>query len=143
MAAFSPLSFRWMPPPIGLIWLALGAKGFPGMEGIMNRRHAYWLILGGLVIAWPTVGQAADKNPLNITKGVLDEIHLRVQTLAAGVPVFIRPFSTEGVDLGTGGEIADKEKRFEDCRTMVRIAPDLLVEAFKAGPAEGGGFNAA
>jgi uncharacterized protein DUF4410 len=109
----------------------------------MNRRRAYLVIAGSLVVGWATAGWAAGKDPMNIEDGALDEIHLKVPALSAGVPILIRAFSTEGVDLGTGGEDAKNEKRSDATRVMVKIAPDLLVEAFKAALAEGGAFKAA
>jgi len=99
------------------------------------------MILSSLVITWSTVGWAGDKDPMNIADGALDEIHLKVSTISTGVPILIRPFSTASVDLGTGGEDAKNEKRSDATRIMVKIAPDLLVEAFKSTLVEGGVFK--
>ena len=104
----------------------------------MNRQRACLVILGSLAITWSAVGWAGEKDPMNIDDGALDEIHLKVSTISAGVPILIWPFSTEGADLGTGGEGAKNEKRSDATRIMVKVAPDLLVEAFKSTLAEGG-----
>ena len=109
----------------------------------MNRPRAYLVIAGSLVVGWATAGWAANKDPMNIEGGALDEIHLKVPALSAGVPILIRAFSTQGVDLGTGGEDAKNQKRSDATRIMVKTAPDLFVEAFKAALAEGGAFKAA
>ena len=109
----------------------------------MNRRRAYLVILGSLAVAWSTAGRAAENDPMNITEGTLDEIHLKVPTLSAGAPIVIRPFTTEGADLGTGGKDAKNEQRLNATRIMLKIAPELLVEGFNAALAEGGVFPAA
>lgn len=96
----------------------------------MNRASACLTALI-LMTMNPWLGLAAEKDPLNIEEGVLDVIHLKVQTIEAGVPILIRPFSTEGVEVGTGGEDAKNEQRSEATRIMAKIAPDLLIEAFK------------
>jgi hypothetical protein len=96
-----------------------------------------------MVLSLGAAGVAAprDKDPMNIEDGILDEIHLKVPAIDAGVPVLIRPFSTEGVDLGTGGESAKNEKRSDAAKSMVRIGPDMLVEAFRAEITQAGPFT--
>ena len=81
------------------------------------------------------------QDPMHIVDGVLNEIHLKVPALAGGVPVVIRRFGTEGVDLGTGGEDAKNEKRSQATATMKTIAPDLLVEAFRETLRASGSFG--
>ena len=46
-----------------------------------------------------TVALAADVKV--VKEGVLDEIHLMAVTIPAGSGIRMRPFSVEGVDLGT------------------------------------------
>jgi hypothetical protein len=103
----------------------------------MNRLGACWTTL--LLVA--AGAAAAGKDPMNIEAGVLDEIHLKAQKLAAGGPVVLRPFSTEGADLGTGGEDAKNEQRAEATKTLSKTAPDLLAEAFRAELATGRAFG--
>lgn len=109
----------------------------------MNRRRAFLMVLGSAAVAWSASAWSAPKDPLDITDGALDEIHLKVPALGGGVPVLIRAFSTDGVDLGTGGQDAKNEKRSDATRIMVKLAPELLLEAFQSALAEGGAFKAA
>lgn len=98
----------------------------------MNRNVACLalLLLVLLLPAAPIL--AGSKDPMNIEDGALDEIHLKTLTINRGVPILIRPFTTDGVDLGTGGEDAKNPKRFDATKTMAKEAPDLLIEAFKS-----------
>jgi len=107
----------------------------------MNRRTACFSALVLIALTTSRAGSADKKDPLNIEGGVLDEIHLKVATISAGVPIVIRRFSTESVDLGTGGEDAKNEKRSDATRTMVKAAPDLLIESFKATVLEAKAFG--
>ena len=107
----------------------------------MRRGWVCLMIFSSLVFTGSAVAWAGEKDPMNIVQGALDEIHLKVPTISAGVPIVIRPFSTEGVDLGTGGENAKNPQRSEATQTMVKIAPDMLVEAFKSALVEGGVFK--
>lgn len=107
----------------------------------MNRVRAWLMILSLLAITWSTVGWARDKDPMNVVDGALDEIHLQLPTITTGVPILMRPFSTEGVDLGTGGENAKNERRSDATKTMVKIGPDLLVEAFTSTLVGGSAFK--
>jgi len=101
-----------------------------------------WLAIGCLLsIAATGVVLSRAKDPMNITEGVLDEIHLKVATLRGGVPVLIRPFSADGVNPGTGGDDAKNEKRSEAVKEMVKIGPGLLVESFKTTLIDGGRFK--
>lgn len=103
-----------------------------------------WACVTALFLIGPGtsgISFAREKDPLNIEDGVLDEIHLKVSTIRAGVPILIRPFSTEAVDLGTGGEDAKNEKRSEAGKIMVKVAPDLLIEAFKSSILESHAFG--
>jgi hypothetical protein len=87
-------------------------------------------------LAWPR-----DKDAMTIEDGALPHIHLTVAAIVAGVPVLIRPFSTEDVDLGSGGEGAKNERRSEAARTMVKIGPEVLAEAFKSAIVQSGAFK--
>jgi hypothetical protein len=78
---------------------------------------------------------------MNIEDGALDEIHLKVAAINAGVPVLLRPFSVEGVDLGTGGENAKKETRSQATGDMVKTAPEILATALKSALIESGKFK--
>ena len=75
-------------------------------------------------------GQAG---PTVIKDGKLDLIKLHVATLPAGadIPVVIRRFSTEGANLGTGGE-GGKESRIEEAKKMQKDGPDILATQFVA-----------
>ncbi|HXH27759.1 MAG TPA: DUF4410 domain-containing protein [Candidatus Polarisedimenticolia bacterium] len=98
----------------------------------MNR-SVFGLTVLLLVLLLPAAPLlAGGKDPMNVEDGVLDEIHLKTPVIHRGVPILIHPFTTEGVDLGTGGENAKNEKRSDATKTMVKIAPDLLSEAFKS-----------
>src|SRR5437667_7552560 len=101
-----------------------------------------WLAIGCLLsVATTSVVQSRVKDPMNISEGVLDEIHLKVATLPGGVPVLIRPFSTDGVNPGTGGAGAKNEKRADAVKEIVKIGPGLLVESFKKTLTDGGRFE--
>ncbi len=97
----------------------------------------------GCLLSLATIGLASSKpkDPMNITEGCLDEIHLKVATLKGGVPVVIRPFSTDGVDRGTGGDDAKNEKRTEAVTEMVKNGPGILVESFKKTVIDDGRFK--
>jgi len=84
------------------------------------------LLLAGPSTTAPA-GKKVEPTPMDIEDGVLDEIHLKVETIPAGVPVVIRPFSTENTDLGTGAE-GGKEKRVEAARLVVKVAPEVLAQ---------------
>ena len=75
-------------------------------------------------------GQAG---PTVIKDGKLDLIKLHVATLPAGadIPVVIRRFSTEGANLGTGGE-GGKESRVAEAKKMQADGPNLLATEFVA-----------
>ena len=107
----------------------------------MNRMCACVTVLFLIAPGTSGISSARDKDPLNIEDGVLDEIHLKIPTISAGVPILIRSFSTEAVDLGTGGEHAKNEKRSDAAKTMVKVAPDLLIEAFKSSIVEAHAFG--
>jgi uncharacterized protein DUF4410 len=98
----------------------------------MNRNILYPAAVLSVLVVTATPTTARSEDPLNIEHGVLDEIHLKTPTINRGLPVLIRPFTTDGMNLGTGGEGAKNEKRSDAARTMVKIAPDLLIEAFRA-----------
>jgi len=102
-----------------------------------------WLAIGCL-LSHATTGVVLSrvKDPMNISEGVLDEIHLKVATLRGGVPVLIRPFSTDGVNPGTGGADAKNEKRSDAVKELVKIGPGLLAESFKKTLIDGGRFKA-
>lgn len=105
------------------------------------KRHEVVLLVA-CVLANPGGAFAKEaKDPLNIKEGALDEIHLKVPTVTAGVPVVIRPFSTEGVDLGTGGDDAKNEKRSDATKAMVKIGPDILGDSMKAALVISGKFK--
>ena len=102
-----------------------------------------WLAIGCLLsLATTGVVLSRVKDPMNISEGVLDEIHLKVATLRGGVPVLIRPFSTDGVNPGTGGADAKNEKRSDAVKELVKIGPGLLAESFKKTLNGGGRFKA-
>jgi len=107
----------------------------------MNRMCACVTALFLIAPGTSGIASARDKDPLNIEDGVLDKIHLKVPTISAGVPILIRSFSTEGVDLGTGGENAKNERRSDAAKTMVKVAPELLIEAFKSSILESHAFG--
>jgi hypothetical protein len=70
-----------------------------------------------------------DKPVRTIEDGVLDEIQLFVEKLPEPHKrVAIRPFETEGANLGTGGKDGDPDEQ-EEARLMQKEAPGLLVEA--------------
>jgi uncharacterized protein DUF4410 len=98
----------------------------------MRRLLSFAAALLSIVIATSGPSFSRPKDPMNIKEGALDEIYLKVPKIATGVPVLIRPFTTEGADFGTGGEGAKNEQRAESARTMGKVAPDLLMESFKA-----------
>jgi len=50
-----------------------------------------------------------------------------VEEIDPGVPVVIRKFTTENVDLRTGRE-GGKEKRVEAAQALVKVAPEMLAE---------------
>jgi len=71
-------------------------------------------------------GCASQPRAVQGPKGkVLDVENRMVRSIPAGVDVFIRPFSTEGVDLGTGTE-GGKESRVEAAEKLKASAPGLL-----------------
>ena len=64
---------------------------------------------------------------MDIEDGVLDGINLKLEKIDAGRPVVLRKFSVEDVDLGTGAK-GGKKKRVQAAQTMVKVAPDILLE---------------
>jgi len=92
-----------------------------------------------LLAGWVLAGEKDTKKSMDIKDGVLDEIHLKVEQVAGGVPVVIRTFSTEGADLGTGAE-GGKEQRVEAVQAVRKVAPDLLAERVAAILKEEGVF---
>ena len=72
------------------------------------------------------------KSSMDIEGGILDEIHLKVATLAPGVPVVIRKFSTEGASLGTAEEKDAPPQRTEAIAAIQKVAPDLLLDSMTA-----------
>lgn len=102
------------------------------------RRPLVAATIAVLLSASSVPASARDKDPLNIENGALDEIHLKVATLPAGISVVLRPFSTAEADLGTGGDGAKNEKRSDAAATLVKTAPGILLESLEAALAEGG-----
>lgn len=98
----------------------------------MHRTLKSVAIAISMVMALSVPGFSRPKDPMNIEGGALDEIQLKVPKIDSGVPVLIRPFSTEGTDFGTGGEGAKNEQRSDAAKTMAKTAPDLLMESFKS-----------
>ncbi len=98
------------------------------------RRPVLCLALAVLLLAGAGSLQARKKknaDPMNIEDGALDQIHLSVPKIEGGVPVVIRPFSTEKTDFGTGDE-GGKEKRVRAAEVMKKAAPDLMAEKLKS-----------
>src|SRR5215216_419587 len=92
---------------------------------------------------WPTVsGIAAQEQPLKtIREGVLDRIELFVDRppRAADSVVTIKPFTTQGANLGTGATgTADAQKA---ARTMSTEAPKELEAAFMKALTSSGSFK--
>ena len=80
-----------------------------------------------------TPALAADKAPTpgavrHVEDGVLDRIDLHVERMPAAEIVVVRPFSTEGADLGTGGE-GGKAKNVSTVEAMKSEAPLMLTNA--------------
>ena len=99
----------------------------------MNMRKIYWhSLLWALLLILPGDATEAKKKKqvMHIRGGVIDEIDLRVEVIEGSIPVMIRPFTTENVNLGTGKK-GGKEKRVRAAETMVKIAPDLLQKIMK------------
>lgn len=88
-------------------------------------------VLISVTAASVAVGQQA--GPTVIKDGKLDLIKLHVATLPAGaeIPVAIRRFSTEGANLGTGGE-GGKESRVKEAKKIQEDGPDILATQFVA-----------
>lgn len=107
----------------------------------MSRLGAFVAVFCLVLPAGVGPAAARDKDPMNIKDGALDEIHLKVASIDKGVPIVIRTFSTEGVDLGTGGKKAKNEQRADATKTMVKVAPDMLVEAFTKAIADSKTFG--
>jgi len=84
------------------------------------------------------VGQAGEREsrPTDIEDGVLDSIHLKVAALPEGLPIFVKPFSTEGVDLGTGAE-GGKDTRVEAAKAIAALGPELLLKSLQTSLREG------
>lgn len=89
-----------------------------------------------------TVGQAGElkSQPLDIDDGALDSIHLKVASLPQGLPIFVKPFSTEGVDLGSGAE-GGKDTRVEAAKAIVNLGPEMLLKALQTSLREGATFQ--
>jgi hypothetical protein len=79
---------------------------------------------------------AKEKDPLNVEKGALDEIHLKVPAISGGVPVILRPFSTAGCNFGTGGDDAKNVQRSDATRTLAKVGPEYLRDSLKASLSE-------
>ena len=107
----------------------------------MSRLSAFVAVVCLVLPAGVGPAAARGKDSMNIKEGVLDEIHLKVASIEKGVPVVIRTFSTEGVDLGTGGKDAKNEQRADATKTMLKVAPDMLTEAFKTAIQESKSFG--
>jgi len=91
----------------------------------MSRRVAWFF--PGLALALLSAGCASSEpHAVKGQKGKDLDIENRVvRSIPAGVDVFIRPFSTDGVDLGTGGS-GGKESRVEAAEKLKAAAPGLL-----------------
>ena len=84
----------------------------------------YWLLSVSMIVLM--AGCASSPRAVDGPKGkVLDVEKRSVASIPVGVDVFIRPFSTEGVDLGTGGE-GGKESRVEAAEKIKASGPALL-----------------
>lgn len=92
----------------------------------MTKKLTLALTLAGAVLLAPRETTAKGKDRMNIEDGVLDEIHLKVERIATGIPVVIRTFPADHADLGTAEEGGENKQRAAD--TMVKIAPDLLTK---------------
>ncbi len=79
------------------------------------------------------------QNPMHIENGILDDIRLTTTTIPSDAVVVIRPFSSAGADLGTGGE-GGRESRVEAVKTLQAEGPKLLADAFKAELTKSGPF---
>ena len=107
----------------------------------MSRLGAFVAVVCLLLPAGAGPASARGKDSMDIKEGALDEIHLKVESIDKGVPVAIRTFSTEGVDLGTGGKGAKNEQRADATKTMVKVAPDMLTEAITKAIQEAKAFG--
>jgi len=85
--------------------------------------------------AW---GTDEAKRSMDIDKGVLDEIHLKVERIAGGVPVVIRKFGTENADLGTAAKGSESQVRA--VQEIKEMAPDLLTKQIESSLKEEGIF---
>src|SRR6266704_1034651 len=70
------------------------------------------------------------QDPMHIEDGILDDIRLKTATIPSDAVVVIRPFSSEGADLGTG-QAGGKDSRVEAAKTIQADGPKLLAESFK------------
>ena len=83
-----------------------------------------------LFLVLPEPCHAAEMDMKRIQEGVLDSIGIATQTLRTDLPILIKPFSVEGVNLGTGAE-GGKKKRVKAAKEMVTIAPELLLRSIE------------
>jgi hypothetical protein len=90
----------------------------------MTKKIAVAVALVGAVLLAPAATWAKGKDRMNIEDGVLDEIHLKVERIATGIPVVIRTFPADNASLGSAEEGGENKQRAAG--TMVKVAPDLL-----------------
>ncbi len=83
-----------------------------------------------LFLVLPEPFHAAEADMKRMQEGVLDSIGIATQSLRTDLPILIKPFSIEGVDLGTGAE-GGKKNRVKAAKAMVKIAPELLLRSLK------------
>ena len=115
--------------PTGIVYKRLKRRT------VMTRLRSVSLLCAALLVflgfATDVEAKKKKEDRMNIEDGVLDEILLKVALIGKGIPVVVRTFSTENADLGTG-KPGGKEKRVNAAKTMVKIAPDLLLETMQS-----------
>ncbi|MCZ6779223.1 MAG: DUF4410 domain-containing protein [Acidobacteria bacterium] len=104
------------------------------------RRHLSTLLpVLFLFLVLPEPCHAAEMDMKRIQEGVLDSIGIATHSLRTDLPILIKLFSVEGVNLGTGAE-GGKKKRVKAANEMVTIAPEMLLRSLEEKLRESGPF---
>ncbi len=93
-----------------------------------------------LTVAADPAAEEAPSSASHIEDGILDEIHLKAEKPAQGLPVLIRLFDSSKADLGTGAE-GGKESRVQAAKKIQAEGPRLLAESFAAKSKKLGSFS--